>query len=385
MEQRGQDGVDGNQLKNWLLRHEVHSERLREEMAHWVSWLANESPPYAAYRALNAMRELPADKRPGVRPLGCGEIWMRLIADCDHEQSKSGATIACGNTQLCAGLKSGIEANLHAVRAIWPQSAGWTHDSGVESDGDEEALPTTEEVHPAAMVPQDPTVDPGAAVDDSRSRYTPNTGHGAALFDAKMASTCSTAHLWNKGSRFTFNRYRHWGICIVRTKPGDPAIVIHSKEGITQGDCRAMSIYGVGLMPLASRMREAIPDALQPWFADDAAGAGKAADNARCLNFLMTHGPKYGYFPEPDKCWYICKAEDEAVAKAAFQQHGLNINYTRGRRYLGGFIGSAETKHQWLGEMVSKWVQAVQTFAQLAPRYPQTVYCGFTFCLQNEW
>ncbi|KAL7530967.1 hypothetical protein ACHAXR_004921 [Thalassiosira sp. AJA248-18] len=130
-----------------------------------------------------------------------------------------------------------------------------------------------------------------------------------------------------------------------------------------------MSIYGVGLMPLASSMREAIPDALQPWFADDAAGAGKATDNARCLNFLMTLGPKYGYSLEPDKCWYICKAEDEEVAKAAFQQFGLAINYTRGRRYLGGFIGSAETKNQWLGEMVSKWVVSAAP-ALLCARLP---------------
>ncbi|KAL7523121.1 hypothetical protein ACHAXR_000033 [Thalassiosira sp. AJA248-18] len=34
-----------------------------------------------------------------------------------------------------------------------------------------------------------------------------------------------------------------------------------------------MSIYGVGHMPLASCMQETIPEALQPWFADDAAGA----------------------------------------------------------------------------------------------------------------
>ncbi|KAL7526608.1 hypothetical protein ACHAXR_004221 [Thalassiosira sp. AJA248-18] len=114
----GPCGVEGTQLKNWLLRHEVHSERLRSEMVKWASWLTNESPPYAACRALNSLRELPADKQSGVRPLGCGEIWMRLIADCEHAQSKGGATIACGNTQLCAGLKSGIEANLHAVRAI---------------------------------------------------------------------------------------------------------------------------------------------------------------------------------------------------------------------------------------------------------------------------
>ncbi|KAL7543292.1 hypothetical protein ACHAXR_013157 [Thalassiosira sp. AJA248-18] len=226
-----------------------------------------------------------------------------------------------------------------------------------------------------------PHVDPGAA-DDRRSKYVAGT-HFNEL--NRYLMLWNVAHLWKRGSRFTFNRYRHWGICIVRDRPGSPAIVIHSKEGVTQGDCRAMSIYGVGLMPLAASMRETIPEALQPWFADDAAGAGKAVHNAQCLAFLMEHGPKYGYFPEPDKCYYICKAEDEPVAKAAFEQHGLTINYTRGRRYLGGFIGSEATKALWLNEMVEKWVTAVQTLAQIARRFPQTVYCGFTFCLQNEW
>ncbi|KAL7525020.1 hypothetical protein ACHAXR_000825 [Thalassiosira sp. AJA248-18] len=68
-----------------------------------------------------------------------------------------------------------------------------------------------------------------------------------------------------------------------------------------------MSIYGVGPIPLAARMRETIPEAPQPWFADDAAGAGKAIHNAQCLDFLMTHGPKYGYFPEPDKSTTFAK------------------------------------------------------------------------------
>jgi len=35
--------------------------------------------------------------------------------------------------------------------------------------------------------------------------------------------------------------------------------VIHSKEGITQGDCLPMSLYGVALMPLQSKMCKAIP------------------------------------------------------------------------------------------------------------------------------
>ena len=87
----GPCGVDGTMLKEWLLRHEVSSERLREEMAHWVVWLSNDSPPFAAYRAVNSARMLAADKKPGVLPLACGEIWMRLWADCLNTKTKVGA------------------------------------------------------------------------------------------------------------------------------------------------------------------------------------------------------------------------------------------------------------------------------------------------------
>ena len=90
----------------------------------------------------------------------------------------------------------------------------------------------------------------------------------------------NVAHLWNRGSRFAFNRYHHWVRCLVQTAPGNPPIVIQSWEGITQGDCFAMSLYGVALMPLALRMREMIPKALQPWYCIDAGAAGKALPNA---------------------------------------------------------------------------------------------------------
>ena len=110
--------------KEWLLCHEVSSERLREEMAHWVVWLSNDSPLFAAYHAINSAQMLTADKKPGVHPLVCGEIWMRLWADCLNTETKVGATTACGNVNLCAGLRAGIEGNLHAVWAVWPQSAG---------------------------------------------------------------------------------------------------------------------------------------------------------------------------------------------------------------------------------------------------------------------
>ena len=47
-------------------------------------------------------------------------------------QTGNQATVACGNTQICTGKRVGIEGNLHTVRAIWPQSSGWT----IDNDGD---------------------------------------------------------------------------------------------------------------------------------------------------------------------------------------------------------------------------------------------------------
>jgi hypothetical protein len=107
--------------------------------------------------------------------------------------------------------------------------------------------------------------------------------------------------------------------------------------------------------------------------------------NAQCLDFLVKFGPAYGYFHKPCKSHYICKAEDKPAARQAFESFGLKINYSRGQRYLGSFIGSAQRKEEWLGELVGKWVNAVKTLSVVAERYPQTAYAGFMYCLHNEW
>jgi hypothetical protein len=268
-------------------------------------------------------------------------------------KTRAGATNACGNTQLCAGLRSGIKANLYAVQAIWPQSAGWTKDVAAEEE-DDSNLPSNATLQNCVRGKGvlAPGIDPGAAKDASFSRYKPGTGFSSALFDARNGFNkinCylmlwNVAHRWNQESRCAFNWYRHWVRCLVRSKPGEPALVIHSMEGITQGDCFAMSLYSVALIPLVSKMREAILEALQPWYCNDAGVAGKAMLNAWCLNFLVKFGPPYSYFPKPGKSYYICKAEDEPAACQAFESFGLEINYLRGQRYLDSFIGSAQRK-----------------------------------------
>jgi hypothetical protein len=98
-----------------------------------------------------------------------------------------------------------------------------------------------------------------------------------------------------------------------------------------------------------------------------------------------TMGPGRATSLNPRTSWYICKAEDKAVAQQVFKANDLDIQYSCGQRYLGGFIGSNGSKSDWLGSMVTTWLAAVETLALQARNFPQAAYAGFTFCLQNEW
>ena len=78
-------------------------------------WMANSSLPWAAYHALMACRMVALDKRPGVRPVGIGETFRRALENIVMREAGDQAKTACGNLQLCAGLKAGIEGEKHAV------------------------------------------------------------------------------------------------------------------------------------------------------------------------------------------------------------------------------------------------------------------------------
>ena len=69
-----------------------------------------------------------------------------------------------------------------------------------------------------SLVAEDPLIDVGANEDVKYSGYENGTGFGMALFDARN-SFCELNHhlmllnvarLWNKGSCFLYNHYRHW-------------------------------------------------------------------------------------------------------------------------------------------------------------------------------
>ena len=55
-----------------------------------------------------------------------------------------------------------------------------------------------------------------------------------------------------------------------------------------------MDLYAVGLLELAEGMKQAVPTAVQPWFADDGVSGGTGVDNAKCCRYLLDNGPTSG-------------------------------------------------------------------------------------------
>ena len=123
-------------------------------------------------------------------------------------------------------------------------------------------------------------------------------------------------------------------MCLLRDNPGKLTIVIHSKEGTLQGDVFRSANYPIAMLPLAEKMRAAIPRTFQPCFADDSASGGAVEENTACLKYLRVHRSRYGYFPSPEKSWYICKDMDEPRAQEAFDEHNLPIQMTRVHQLL---------------------------------------------------
>jgi len=99
----------------------------------------------------------------------------------------------------------------------------------------------------------------------------------------------------------------------------------------------------------------------------------------------MERGPSVGYFPEPSKSYHICPKEEEAEARAAFEAVGIHVKFCRGKRYVGGFVGSEAMLERWLEPKVKKWAAGVEILASIASRFPQTAYAGLASSLQAEW
>ena len=218
----GPGGTDAVDLRNWLLRFNEESKELRKEMAAWTNWLANHSPPWAAYRALMASRLIALDKQPGIRPIGIGEIYRRLFAKCVLKGCGTAATAACNNLNLSAGLSAGIEGAAHTM--------SYLANTIVAEDNSQDQHPN-------------PDLEESTTPHHPNNNCSPEKDQAMVLVDARngfneinrIALLWTVRHLWPQGSRFAFNCYRHAANLFVR-QPKGLCETILSQEGITQGD-----------------------------------------------------------------------------------------------------------------------------------------------------
>ena len=104
----GPGGTDSVSLQHWLLRFRAASGALQMIVADFGEWLCNGRPPWAAYQAMMSGWLIALDKFPGIRPVGIGETWRRLLAKCLLQMTGQEAKAACGTEQLSGGVDAGI-------------------------------------------------------------------------------------------------------------------------------------------------------------------------------------------------------------------------------------------------------------------------------------
>ena len=60
-------------------------------------------------------------KSPGIRPVGIGDTWGRLLDKCLLRMSEKEAKAAYGTEKLAGRVEAGIEGAIHAVFLQWAQ------------------------------------------------------------------------------------------------------------------------------------------------------------------------------------------------------------------------------------------------------------------------
>ena len=135
-------------------------------------------------------------------------------------------------------------------------------------------------------------------------------------------------------------------------------------------------------MPLILLLKD-VQKWTQVWYADDANCCGKLVLLRNWFDTLLRHGPAFGYFPEPSKSCLVVARCDIPEAERLFGDLGVKI--CTSHRVLGGHVGSAAERSDFVQEKVQFWTQCVSRLADAAIKEPQDAYAALTKSLSFEW
>ena len=333
----GPSGIDANGFRRIMASKSFKqsSSRLCEAIATMTKILCTQYIDPSTIEPLLASRLIPLDKGEGaVRPIGVGEVIRRIIGKCAMSFAKKDVVEASGSLQLCAGQKSGSEAAIHAMHAIYMAD---------ETDG--------------------------VLLIDANNAFNA-LNRQAALHNIRVQCPIIAT--------YAINTYRLSARLFIT---GGQEIL--SAEGTTQGDPLAMGLYALSIQPLITSLQGACK-IKQCWFADDASGAGPVAEIKRWWDTLSAIGPDFGYHPNGKKCWIITKPDREIIMKEAFKGTAINVT-AQGQRHLSAAIGSREYVEEYVNDKVANWISEIAKLAEFAVTQPQASYAAYTFGLKHRW
>ncbi|EDO46763.1 predicted protein [Nematostella vectensis] len=113
----GPSGMDAELYRRILCSKNFATEgkTLREEIAILTRNLLKFNYQPSLLEAYTACRGIPLDKKPGVRPIGVGEVLRRIMGKTASSTFKEEIKEAAGPLQVCAGHSAGVEAAIHAM------------------------------------------------------------------------------------------------------------------------------------------------------------------------------------------------------------------------------------------------------------------------------
>ena len=289
--------------------------------------------------AFLACRLIPLEKgESDVRPIGIGETLRRIVGKAAVRAVRGDIQNACGSLQVCAGLESGCEAAIHAVRECF------------EDDETEAAL----------------LIDASNAFNSVKRECTLKN----------IAVLCPAFYV------FLINTYRR----PIRLLIPAWKMEIPSVEGTTQGDPAAMGMYALSVVPMINATKDVAKDGLflQAWYADDGTGLGKLQQLREWWNQVSTLGPRYGYYANAKKTVLVVKAAHAEKARQLFNGTGIEI-VDSGARHLGAAIGDKNFVEQYTKQKVQKWCKELETLAHFSLTEPQAAYSAFVFGFKGKW
>ena len=161
---------------------------------------------------------------------------------------------------------------------------------------------------------------------------------------------------------------------------------LRSKEGTTQGDPVSMALYGLGLIPLLSKIKrdDLSKNVQHVAYADDLTGGGRIRALRKWFDNIVLYGPSFGYDAEPSKSWLVVKESEYDEAVEVFKDTDVNIT-KRGKKHLGAVVGQIEYRKEFLADLVENWVREIDALSSIASHEPQSAYTAFTMSIRHRY